>query len=68
MSENGQTEKRTLQPLRGERPPNVEGRMRRRRLIDKLDEWAEEDKEIDKQEEKEMWETVKSCFRHPPSD
>jgi hypothetical protein len=60
---NGQNGKRTLQPLRGERPPNVEGRMRRRHLIDALDRWAEEDAE-DPEAAAESWETVKESLRN----
>ena len=60
---NGHNGKRKLQPLRGERPPHVEGRMRRRHLIEALDRWAEEDAN-DPEEAKESWETVKESLRH----
>lgn len=60
---NGQNGKRKLQPLRGERPPHVEGQMRRRALIEKLDRWAEEDAE-DPEEAEESWETVKEGLRN----
>jgi hypothetical protein len=60
---NGQNGQRTLQPLRGKRPPNVEGRMRRRHLIDALDRWADEDAE-NPEEAEESWNTVKESLRN----
>jgi hypothetical protein len=41
----------------------VEGRMRRRHLIDALDRWAEEDAE-DPEAAAESWETVKESLRN----
>lgn len=64
---NGQTgipPKRTLQPLRGERPPHVEGRMRRRRLIDALGRWEKED-EDDGEKERESWRELQRTLRRP---
>ena len=60
---NGRNGKRTLQPLRGERPPNVEGRMRRRHLINELNRWAKEDAG-DHEEEEACWQLAKEGLRN----
>jgi hypothetical protein len=59
---NGQNGQRTLQPLRGKRPPNVEGRMRRRHLIDALNRWEAED-ENDGKAERESWNELERTLR-----